>query len=360
MKYIVILAIVFVVMLTAPFVGAVAYCLGKKGSVLQIRQEKTKDARYFGKAFAQLVENNLSTVKGHRIQLSKEEAFVDGDVARYYTDTVDEMVICRTKDFYAPKNVKAFYKEIYGARDIVISGNNVRLRAACARERMILGTGVTVERWVDAEQTLTVYDNCDLGMSAAAGKRLCVGQGCRFHRLYAPEILIGQHPDDLKDPMDGKKPGILEPAGPQPVVKNIKAVGHEMVNEQEEAEISIVTDQDLTIMEGVIVKGDICSRKGVRVCDGAVVCGNLFAEEDVLIGAGAAVLGNVFTQGNIIAEKQAMFGRPGRIRSVVARETITFDKDTAVFGSVSCEGGGSIRPGAGEGGREDMMFLQVT
>ena len=359
MKYIVILTIVFIIMLSAPFVGAFTYCLGKKGKVLWIRQEKKKDARYFGKAFSSLVEKNLDAVKGNTIMLSKEETFVDGDEIKKCGTEMNEMVICRKKDFYAPKEVEIFEKEIYGARNIAFTHEGVILRAAYAKEKMILGEGSVVERWVDAEQTVAIYDNCDLGMSATAGKRLSIGMGCKFHRLYAPEILIGQYPDNARNAVENRQPYILEAAKHLEKVKNIRAVDHEMVNERKEAEITIITNQNLSILEEIIVKGDICSEKGVRLCDYAVVCGNIFAEGDIHLGVGAVVLGNIFTQGNIFVEKNAMIGQPGKISSMIAREKIFFDKEVSVFGFVSCEGGGSILRKEEETVNQEYSFLPL-
>lgn len=340
MRYIVILTVVFIIMLFAPFVGAIVYCHARKGKVLTIRQEKKKDARYFGKAFSEMVENNFDSMDEHTIQLSKKEKYINGDQAKEWEKEMDDLVICRERDFYIPNEVRVFNKEIYSTHSIVARGGQVTIRAAYAKEKMILGDAVTVDRWVDAEQTIAVYDNCDLGMSATAGKRLSVGMGCRFRRLFAPEILIGQYPDTKQKPMDNEKLYMLEAASSPEVVRNIKVVDHEMVNDRNEANITVLTEQNLTILEDFIVKGDICSHKGVRLCDNAVVCGNIFAEKDVRIGTGAVVLGNIFTQGSVFVEKNAMIGQPGKIVSVIAREKIRFEKNVFVYGFVSCEKNG--------------------
>lgn len=348
MKYIVILTIVFIVMLSAPFVGAIVYCSLKKGKVLWIQQEKKRDARYFGKAFSHMVEENFDSMDDNTIKLSQKEKYIDGDQTKKWEKEVRDIVICRKKDFYIPKEVREFYKEIYCAHSIVIDQTKVVMRAAYAKENMILGNAVTVDRWVDAEQTIAVYDNCDLGRSASAGKRLTIGMGCRFHRLFAPEILIGQYPDTKQTPMESKRSGILEVSKSPEVVRNIKIVDQEMANDRKEADITVLTDWNLVILEEITVKGDICSHKGVRLCDNAVVCGNIFAEKDIHIGIGAVVLGNVFTQGSIYVEKNARIGRPGEIVSMIARETIRLEKDVFVFGFVSCEKEGTTMPRRGE------------
>lgn len=345
-------------MLSAPFIGAITYCLWKKGKVLSIRQEKKKDARYFGKAFSEMVERKISSIEDNTIKLSKRETFVYGNKIKKDQNEIDEIVICRDDDFYAPKEVKAFYKEIYSEHNVVFSSENVVIRAAYAKEKMILADSTLVDRWVDAEETIAIYDNCDLGVSATAGKRLSIGMGCKFRRLYAPEIYIGQCPNDIKDPMESKNPYMLESAGEIEVVRNIKTVDRDMANERNEAKITVLTNKNLMILEDIILKGDICSDKGVRLCDGAVVCGNIFAEGDIHIGVNAVVLGNIFTQGSIFVEKNAMIGQPGKICSMIAREKISFEKDITVFGFVSCEGGGKVMERE-EGKKHHYIFLPM-
>ncbi|MBQ4283605.1 MAG: leucine-rich repeat protein [Lachnospira sp.] len=357
MHIIIILAIVFVIMLLTPFVSAIVYCKSRQGKILTIRQEKIKDARYFGKSFAKLVEENVSVQKDGVINLSKEETYIDGDKTTEFPSIVEELVICREKDFVAPEGVKGFAGEIYSNHNVIINKKNVSLRAAYAKECMIVGDAVSVDRWVDAEQTLAVYDNCDLGMSASAGQRLSVGKGCSFRRLYAPEILVGQYPATYVNPMENRESRILEAAKQLEVVRNVNYVSKDMTNSQGEADITVLTRENLVVLENIIVRGDVRSHKSVRLCDNSVVCGNIFAEDDIHIGKNATVLGNVFTQGSIYVEEGAMIGKPGQITSMIAKDTITMAKNVCVFGYVSCERGGKIVSSNAENASANVEFL---
>ena len=93
----------------------------------------------------------------------------------------------------------------------------MELRAAYSKGKMILPENTEVVRWVDSDQTLAVYDGCDLGLSASARQRMCLGQGCRFRRLFAPEIYLGQYPDTLMDETEGRSADIQNgrPESPQ-------------------------------------------------------------------------------------------------------------------------------------------------
>lgn len=359
MQYIIVLAVIFVIMLVAPFASAMVYCRRKQGRILTIRQEKIKDARYFGKSFAELVEKNLSSIEDEKIVLSKEEEFVDGDEETDFSEEVEELVICQDKSFYSPKKVKVYRKEIYSGQNMAIVASEVKLRAAYAKEKMVLGEKTKVERWVDAEETLAVYDQCSLGMSASAGKRLSIGKECKFRRLYAPEILIGQYPEQLQDAMEHRNPQIFEGSKQLEIKRNIDCVDHEIADEQGVADITVLSRGNVKILEHIIVRGDVRSHKGVRLCDNAVVCGNIFAEADIHIGKNAVVLGNVFTQGDIYVEENAMIGQRGKISSMIARETITFEKNVSVFGYVSCEHGGKVVSGNLEREEQKWGFLEL-
>lgn len=342
MKYIVILIIVFLMMLMGPFVVAIVYCRKKQGEVLSIKQDRVRDPRYFGKSFSALVEKNLKSVNEGIIKLSKEEPFIDADKKNHWEKEIKDIVICRAKDLRVPKETEVFEKEIYSAHNIEFVGEHKKLRAAYAKEKMVLGKSTIVERWVDAEQTITVSDDCDLGISATAGNRLCLGMGCDFRRLFAREILIGQYPDTNIDSMANRNRDMWKVEKTPEVVRNIDSVNEEMTNDRKEAAITVLTNRNLTVLENIIIKGDICSHKGVRLCDHVVVCGNIFAENDIYIGSDVVVLGNVFTQGSIYVEKKAMIGQPGEIVSIIARENISFEEEVFVYGYVACEKGGKI------------------
>lgn len=342
MIVIIILAIVFFLMLTAPFFIAYLYVKKKDATPLNIRQGKVKDPRYFGKSFAGKVEENLEKSEKETIRLSKNEFFVDGDKRIIEAEEVNRIIICRNEDFLAQEDVKRFNKEIYGAQNVAFLKKGVTVRAAYSKKMMVLGLGVLVERWVDAEETLAIYDDCVLGMSATAGRRLSIGRGCIFRRLYAPEILVGHYPDTLGELDPISIPPISEDEHEPEIVRNIKIIDKEYTNEMNEANLTLFAIDDVTVLENIIVKGDITTEQSVRVCDNAVVCGNVFAEHDIRIGAGAIVLGNLFTQGNIYVEKGAMLGRPGGIISVIARGNIEIEQETVIHGYVSCEGMGRI------------------
>lgn len=335
-----IMMIGFIILLLLPILFSCLYYKKRKGEVLFINQDKVRDPRYFGKAFASLVEKNIETAKDGKIRLSKEETYLDGNEQKEYPDTIEKLVICRDKEFCPPQN-KEFLKEIYSEVNTFIKGNNI-LRALYGRGDIVLGNNTEIIRWVDAEGTVAIYDACDLGISTTSAVRMSIGKNCKFRRLFAPQICLGQYPGKISDPKVGKDKRIYRLAVQTDREKNVRYINKEMVNEDGVVDFSVLSWKNVSVTERIIVKGDLRSHKGVRLCEGAIVVGNIFAEKDIVLERDTCVLGNVFSQSNIYMAKGAAVGKQGTISSVIARGTIKAEPGTFVFGYMSCEKQGEI------------------
>lgn len=341
MLYMILVVMIFLILLGIPFFNA-WLCSRKKGTVLHIAQEYTRDARYFGKSFARMVRQNLSSVEDGTIFLSRPEGFVDANTEKL-GEEANEVVICMETDFVSSEQTKVFTKEIYGGENVEIHGGGVNVRAVYAGKKMILGPKTDVTRWIDAEETVAVYDGCNLGISASAGQTMCIGKHCTFRRLYAPEILIGQYPDRCEDVMRDRDGQIFAHTKNAKVRKNLKYVDKKLLDGKTEADFTVLSKYSVMVLEGIILQGDLRSHKDVRICDDAVVCGNVFTEGNVYVGKRAVVLGHIFSQGDVIFEQDAMVGQRGKLVSVIARKKIVFQERACVFGYVSCEAGGMIK-----------------
>lgn len=355
MQYIVMIGIVFAALLAAPFCSALL-CCKKEGSVLHIEQSRTKDPRYFGKSFARMMEKSLAVMKDGNLFLSRKERFIEADVEEISKEA-EEVVICLKKEFHSSEGTRIFRKEIYGVRNVEIADGGVTVRAVYSGQKLRLGRKTTVARWADAEETVAAYDDCNLGISTSAGRRLSIGKNCTFHRLYAPEILIGQYPEEHGEAMRISDTRILEPVGRLEVKHHLKYVDKQMLNGEDVADFTVLSDTNVVLLEGIILRGDLCSHKGVRICNHAVVCGNVFAEKEIIIGEDAMVLGNVFSQGSIVFEKNAVVGQRGKIVSVIARENIIFQSCAYVFGYISCENGGIVKAASMSTEEHEHRFL---
>lgn len=362
MQYIITVGLIFVGMLTAPFLKAVRYAK-KEMTPLHIEQGQIRDPRYFGKSFSKMIEKNQTLSECESVYLSKEEKFIDAgaEILEEKADAVvDEVIICLNKDLIITDGIRVVLKEIYGKENVRIDGKGVSVRAVYAKKKLMLNDNTNIVRWADAEMTLAVYDNCRLGISATAGKMMSVGNNCTFHRLYAPLILIGQYPDDAGySSFDVDKSRMIRNA--LKTVRDIKYVDSSLLNDNHEADITVISRHSVVVPEGIILKGDLRSHGCVKICDNAVVCGNIFAEGDIHMGAGVVAGGNIFSQSSIVCEDRVVVGSKGSIVSMIARKHIIFEGRTMLYGYAGCEGGGRVSiAGAVRSDKETVLDNEET
>ncbi|MGI5849889.1 MAG: leucine-rich repeat protein [Christensenellales bacterium] len=342
MIIIVISAIIFVTMLLFPIVFSLIFIRKKGGKMLEIKQSKIKDPRYFVKSFTDLFEKQLENYDGSgKIKLSQEESIIEADRVSQYPEYCFSVVYAQEHNFHPPAGIQ-FLKEIYACKNACLLGIEM-VRAICCKKDLILGSGTHVIRWVDAEGTLNIYDDCDLGISASSLAKIVMGNNCRFRRLYAPAIFLGYGAEDNLTLDDYTQRVELDYNTPK-VIRNIKYVDDDMTDDTSTLDSSIITKHDIIVLDHLTVKGHIRSSKGIRLCDGSVVYGNLFAEGDIYLGQNVRVYGSVFTQENLFAESGVTVGQYGKIKSIVARGIITFEKGCRVYGYISSESGGECCP----------------
>ena len=336
--------ILFFLMLGMPLLVAGIYRRSRKGKILQIRQDYVRDVRYFGHSFAAMVEKALPEMQKGMLQLSRAEAVLEiGQEQSFAEPEIDRLVLALQEPFCPQGEGICFRKEIYCIRDAVFTAKEIRLRAVFSRNRILLGNGAKLVRWMDADRTVAIYDHCELGRSVSSGEQLILGFDNTFSRLYAPKIRLGQRPEDADCLMEQRDADIFRLPVTDSFDHNARYISDDMVSVEGTVPYTILTRFDLKIVDGLIVQGDVHSDGSVRIMENAAVLGNVFAEKNVLLEENATVLGNIFTQGNIICEKGACVGRPGRICSMVARGTIEFAGKNDVFGYISSEAGGYIR-----------------
>lgn len=330
----------FFVMLLFPVVLGLFFLRKSGGEALEIQQARVRDPRYFAKSFASLFDNKWETYDGSgQIFLSCQENLLEADTQDKYPPVCTSIVFAEQSEFRAPPGVR-FEKEVYARHNSYFNDTEV-VRAVCCKKDLVLGKGTQVMRWVDAEGLLSVYDGCDLGISASSATKIMIGKNCRFRRLYAPVIFLGQAL--LESPRKDDSQSVDLESDPMNVTRNIKYVDDDNTH----AGIltgSIVTKYDLTVLDNLTVKGHIRSHNGIKLCDGAVVYGNLFAEGDIYLGRNTSIYGSVFTQESIFAERGVIIGQHDKTKSVIARGEIVFNEDSIVYGFISSETVGECCP----------------
>lgn len=335
----IILTLIFVLMLLLPLLAGVVTFEKNDSKTLFVNPDRSKPPRYFAYAFATMFDEKWLEYDGSgTILFSRPENIIEADKAKAYPKICESMVIAEHHDFIPPTTGIHFHKEIYAKKNAYLYGVN-QFQAIFCRENMILGENTEITRWADAQGALTVLDHSNLGISFTSGTELVIGNHCTFRRLYAPIIYLGQTPDKKIDPLEGKDPRIYHMVPRENQKRNIEYVDSSLVNAMGVAEFSVVSKNEVTVPENVILQGNIRSHKGIRIGDNAVVIGSLFAEENIVLGKNVCVLGPIFTQGNIMAKDKAVIGQERKIISVIARGKIWFEGNSIVYGNISCEEG---------------------
>lgn len=355
---IIVLSIAFLVLSMFPIWYALVIYKRKDSGILEIQQDRTRDPRYFGKSFSTMIRSRY-TLGSKTIQLSREEELYDINKETFKHTEIDQVVIATQELQKIPQGMRLL-KEIFAFHHLCLEGNML-IRSAYAEGDLLIGPQTQIVRWVDAGGTTTIYDNCDLGISATSASALCIGKNCKFRRLFAPVILLGQYPEDTIYKERTVHTKAYHLVVQKDRVQNISYIKDNMINEDGIIPFSVITKNDLVITENVVVQGDIRSSHAVRLCDGAIVCGNIFAEGNVILGKNTCVLGNVFTQGGILLEDGAVVGRTENISSVIARTHIQVKDRAIVFGYMGCELEGVIAPRTSEENaqhRVKIKFLQ--
>lgn len=343
MIWIITVCALFLFLLLFPIMLGLYWYHHNKENVLPIRQDRRRDPRYFAKSFDELFQKAWNAREDGYLKMSRAEQYLLADDLdpSSYPEECGMLVVAQEKELRPP--AVHFCREICAAQDAWLM-DETHLRAVRAHGNLLLGRGVQLDRWADADGTVAVYDNCHLGISVTAGQAICIGRNCTFRRIFAPVIHLGAYPDSLDRPAIEREKRIYRIESAHVGQWKRRHVGRNDVDESRIVPASLVTSGNVTIDEDLIIQGNVRTRGGVQLAERAVICGDLFADQDVYLSRNSTVLGSVFTQGDVYCETGVVIGQEGRISSVIARGRITVERDCFVYGYLSNEGGGWICP----------------
>ncbi len=337
MTFFYICLVLFVVMLVAPLLIGVLELRREESKALFIDLERKRDIRYFANAFTAMIEKALESYSGSdELMLSRPEKVVRIEGKETTEDEYLDLVLALDDDLRVKENTY-FRKEIYSKFNIEVE-ENVELRAVCAKKKAVIHKGVNISRWIDSEDTLSVYDGCDLGVSATSANRITLGKDVTFKRLFSPMIQFGVYPEmDAEDDFDGNYK--YSPEREKEVKHNLFSITK---NDTEDGvyPYSVVTKYNLEVYNDLEVDGDLSSAKDVVIMTGSVIYGSIFAEGNVFLRKGVRILGNVFSQKGIYCEKDVIIGSRLNTVSVLAKEIVEFGERNIVYGFINAEGGG--------------------
>lgn len=319
MGLIAVIAVIFIVLLILPFAVSLLSVRQSREASLYVKSDNVRDPRYFSNSFRALIEKGIDR-QNRTIKMSKLEPFVYAEEIN--GSNPDSIVIAQ--NHFQPIDVSYFSKEIYAESTAIIPPNTC-LRAIACLNTLEFNEDCEIIRWADSEKQMTIQDGCSLGISISSGERLLIAPHCTFHRLYAPEIVIGyEAAETVRFPVDA-------------TISDERWFNPEEIKANETVRKTIVTDYSLEIGEGAVIMGSIKSTRHIFIHRNVRVNGNVVADGAIILDEGVRVLGTVFSQDSILIGPGVEIGMKPKIKSLIARKSITLCETAKVFGYIGCE-----------------------
>lgn len=345
-----IIVVVYLIMMGLPIVFP--YQMSKvKTEPIFINQNNTRNPRYFAQSFRTMITKAIVTInEDGYVKLNTDEKVLKvtkGNVVANFEQNdmiFDEIVY--VEDEITIKGSHIFEKEVYSEESLIFADPS-EFKSIGTNKNLTVAQGTKITRWVDAEESLIIKDDVNLGVSATSDFELIIGKNCEFVRLHSKEIYTGD-----KEFFSGRK--IMtheEQICNEEIVRDLKVVGKvereedEVVNvEAEEIHNTIITKHNLVIHEDCTIYGSIRSAKSLIIKDNVTIHGNLFIEDDIYIGKNVTILGVVFTQENIIIDDGVVIGIENSEKSAVARRCIFILENSKIHGNVVSNRNGYVMP----------------
>jgi len=199
-----------------------------------------------------------------------------------------------------------------------------------AEGKMVIANGTKIERWLDAEGTITVEENCNLGICTSSGNKLYIDQNCLFRRLYGMPIITGNELAVVA----------LPKADFPPLTSAFVRTKDREIPAGTVIDKHIVFTKDVKIGRNAVFMGDVKSYGNVVIEENVIIYGSVFADGDIRLGSRTIVLGNIFSQGSIFLSARAKISRPNVLKSVIGKKGVNIEKGVIIYGYVATEGQG--------------------
>lgn len=339
LSWIIIAAVILVCMVLIPIMpGIMELKRPRDNKALGINMNFSKDHKYFGRSFKEILDRGLGTEKTvtpgvYTIALSKPEAVRVVLEERIPDQQKIDQIYYLANDCVSGSGVK-FQKEVYAKGNINI-GKNSSLRALYSEGDITIEENTKILRWIVGDRSISISEGCELGLSVSGSAELSVSRNCTFSRLYGMPFCTYRVEKSTLPP-DGSLAGIDDTA--------IVLTKDEIVIPPYTTLTSdIVARGTLRLREGCTVQAAIKAYENVYIENNARLTGDVFGEKDVVIGEGCVIAGNVFSQGNITIEQGSEVGNPSVVKSVIAKKSITIAGNVKIYGYIMTEGEGLIQ-----------------
>jgi len=236
-------------------------------------------------------------------------------------------------------------REVYAERWME-AGDSCVFRSVFGEESVDLGEKTCVLRWVHAADVLHAGADSQLYGRASAGDRLEIDEGCRFERLFAPEIRFGagaargrQRDTSSLRKLEPDLPPLpstpVHRAGENGVDRRLplRIVGDYQLPPRTLLERDLVVSGELRVGEGCVAKGSLKGTNGIALGEDVVVGGSVVTEGNLWLKAGCTVRGPLIAERDVFIERDCCIGAGG-VQTTVTSARIYIEPGVTVHGTV--------------------------
>jgi predicted acyltransferase (DUF342 family) len=207
----------------------------------------------------------------------------------------------------------------YGAKS-VSCGESVAARTLCSDGGLVLGDRCSVERWIDAESSLDVGNDCYLGMSASSGGVVILGSNVEFERVFGVRVIVR---------------GAGAAPSPKPAKDAIVLRECDIAKGQD-----LIVRGDAILLEGTVLNASIKAQGSLFIERGVRIMGNAIARGELLLLDDGVIEGHAFGERGLFLGVNARVGVPGQRKTAYTAGNALLCDGATVYGWIVSEQGG--------------------
>jgi len=282
-------------------------------AALSVVQQHTGEIRYFADSFRGYIQSLAPLLKecgrsGRMVAGTMMDGTdyvvlgCRGEALRLPVSSKEQdfqVLIAASGDLVVPPNT-AFSKDMY-VRGRLLGGTDNTYRAILGERDLRLGDRSSVLRWVHAVGDFHAGTDCRLYGRVSAEGAIRLGTGCRFSRLHAPSIEIGQAPRlDHPSPVDSQSLAAGDEGArvlhdgnfeipPGPFGRSLVVRGRLHIRSGARVYGNVKSWKDAVVEAGVWVKGSLVSARNLVIGPNCRIDGPAIAERQIFISTGTQV-----------------------------------------------------------------------
>ena len=331
--------ILLILLFLLPFLPGVAELVRKEDrDPLFIPMDYTKDPRYFGKSFKYLVQQATEGLSAgqeiHEVLLSKKEKLEVVELGNIPDGAEIDHLLYVKGNLSSGGHVR-LKKEAYVMGDATVGSDNI-IRALAADGNVEVNAGTQFLRWLDANRTIEILENCSLGISVSTGSKLCLARNCHFRRLYGMPIVTGNTERAPVTVLERSFP----PAESLPPELSFVRKKERFIEPGTIITHNTVFPQDVRIGYGAIFKGDIKSYGELVLEANVIIDGNVFADGEIIIGRNANIRGHICSQKAVYICERTVISCPTTLKTIIGKKSVSIEQNVTIYGYVVTEGDG--------------------